>query len=230
MLKEGFPLVGGHPDVAGVLRQPDLLRLLGPTLAAPFADQAIAVVCAPEARGPILGALVAAKLGAGLMVVRKHGRNHAGANSRVKSGLTWRGTTETFIARSWDLEPGDRVLIVDDWITTGNSIRAVRELIELAGGSASVQQHHRAEPSPALIVGCGAAPPARRRTTPNGGSGSVVRSIAQNRRSRTAQAPKSLRRVGRPSAFDVAVCHVSRGARCGHQWAESDGHENGART
>ncbi len=134
LLQQRFPLVGGHPDVAGVLRQPDLLRLLGPTLAAPFADQEIAVVCAPEARGPILGALVAAELGAGLMVVRKDGRNHPGANSRVESGVTWRGTTETFIARSWDLGPGDRVLVVDDWITTGNSIRAVRELIELAGG------------------------------------------------------------------------------------------------
>ncbi len=131
--KEGFPLVGGHPDVAGVLRRPDLLRLLGPTLAAPFAEQTIAVVGSPEARGPILGALVAAELGAGLMVVRKDGRNHPGANSRVESGVTWRVATETFIARSWDLDPGDRVLIVDDWITTGNSIRAVRELIEPVG-------------------------------------------------------------------------------------------------
>jgi len=134
-LQAGFPLVNGHPDVAGVLRQPDLLRLLGPTLAEPFADRAITVVCAPEARGPILGALVAAELGAGLMVVRKDGQNHPGANSRVESGITWRGTTETFIARSWDLGPSDRVLIVDDWITTGNSIRAVRELIEQAGGT-----------------------------------------------------------------------------------------------
>ena len=133
-LLQGFPLVNGHPDVAGVLRRPDLLRLLGPTLAEPFADKAIAVVCAPEARGPILGALVAAELGAGLMIVRKDGQNHPGANSRVESDVTWRGNTETFIARSWDLAPGDRVLIVDDWITTGNSIRAVRELIERAGG------------------------------------------------------------------------------------------------
>jgi len=52
-----------------VLRRPDLLRLIGPTLAAPFADQAIAVVCAPEERGPTHGPLVAAELGAGLMVV-----------------------------------------------------------------------------------------------------------------------------------------------------------------
>jgi len=134
LLRDGFPLVDGHPDVAGVLRRPDLLRQLGPTLAAPFANKAIAVVCAPEARGPILGALVAAELGAGLMVVRKDGRNHPGADRSVESGVTWRGATETFIARSWDLAAGDRVLVVDDWITTGSSIRAVRELIERAGG------------------------------------------------------------------------------------------------
>ena len=135
LLRHDFPLVDGHPDVAGVLRRPDLLRLLGPTMASPFADQSIAVVCAPEARGPILGALVAIELGAGLMMVRKDGRNHPGADRRVESGITWRGASETFIARSWDLSPGDRVLVVDDWVTTGNSIRAVRELIEEAGGT-----------------------------------------------------------------------------------------------
>ena len=52
-----------------MLRRPDLLRLIGPTLAALFADQAIVIVWAPEALGPIFGALVAAELGAGLVVV-----------------------------------------------------------------------------------------------------------------------------------------------------------------
>ena len=133
-IRSAFPLVHGHPDVAGVLRQPDLLRLLGPAMAAPFVAAGVTVVCAPEARGPILGALVAAELGAGLMLVRKVDRNHPGADRRVESGVTWRGSTEAFQARSWDLSPGDLVLVVDDWITTGSSIRAVRTLVEGAGG------------------------------------------------------------------------------------------------
>ena len=129
----GFPLVDEHPDVAGVLRRPDLLRVLGPALAAPFARADITAVCAPEARGPILGALVAVELGAGLVLARKDDRNHPGADRRIESSPTWRGTTERFQTRSWDLGLGDRVLVVDDWITTGSSLRAVRTLAADAG-------------------------------------------------------------------------------------------------
>jgi len=132
-LLAGFPLVDDHPDVAGVLRRPDLLALLGPALAAPFTDAEITAVCAPEARGPILGALVAVELGAGLVLVRKDDRNHPGADRRVESAPTWRGATELFQTRSWDLAVGDRVLVVDDWVTTGSSLRAVRALAAEAG-------------------------------------------------------------------------------------------------
>ena len=116
-----------------MLRQPQLLAVLGPALAAPFADAGITAVCAPEARGPILGALVAVELGVGLVLVRKDDRNHPGADRRVESSPTWRGTPERFQGRSWDVGPGDRVLAVDDWITTGSSLRAVRQLTTDAG-------------------------------------------------------------------------------------------------
>jgi len=132
-LVEGFPLVNEHPDVAGVLRDAELLSILGPALAEPFRRTGVTAVCAPEARGPILGALVAVELGAGLVLVRKDERNHPGADRRVESAPTWRGTSELFQSRSWDLGPDDVVLVVDDWITTGSSARAVRELVESAG-------------------------------------------------------------------------------------------------
>lgn len=128
-----FPLVEDHPDVAGVLRDPGLLAALGPALAEPFQGAVVDRIVAPEARGPILGALVAVQLRAGLVLARKDDRNHPGADRQVESAPTWRGTPERFQARSFDLRPGDRTVVVDDWITTGNSIRAVRTLIELAG-------------------------------------------------------------------------------------------------
>lgn len=134
-LRDDFPLVEGHPDVAGVLRSAELLALVGPALAEPFRTDGVTAVCAPEARGPILGALVAVELQAGLVLVRKDDRNHPGADRRVQSDPTWRGTPEVFQARSWDLSPHDRVLVVDDWITTGSSLAAMRELIESCGAS-----------------------------------------------------------------------------------------------
>jgi adenine phosphoribosyltransferase len=124
-----FPLVNDHPDVAGVLRRPELLALLGPALAAPFRGR-VSVVMAPEARGPILGALVA-----GLALARKQDHNHPGSDRRVTSSPTWRGTPVSFEARSFDLEPDDRVLIVDDWITTGSTVDAMRHFVAEAGAN-----------------------------------------------------------------------------------------------
>jgi adenine phosphoribosyltransferase len=122
-----FPLVDDHPDVAGVLRDPQLLAGLGAALAAPFRDAQVTKVLAPEARGPILGALVAVELGAGLVLARRDGHNHPGADTTLSTGPTWRGAPQHFVVRSFDLDAGDRVLVVDDWVTTGESARALAQ-------------------------------------------------------------------------------------------------------
>lgn len=134
-LRSRFPSVDDHPDVAGVLRDRELLGLLGPALAAPLVDAGVTLVCAPEARGPILGALAATALGVGLVLARKDERNHPGADRRTVSQPTWRGTTETFLTRSFDFQPDDRVLVVDDWITSGSSIAAVRDAVVESGAT-----------------------------------------------------------------------------------------------
>ena len=134
-LRRRFPLVNDHPDIAGVLRQPDLLAALGPLLAEPFVAHGVTKVIAPEARGPIIGALAAVQLGAGLLLARRDGTNHPGADRTIESAPTWRGVPSTFTVRSFDLTPDDRVVVVDDWITTGNSLRAVRDLVVDSGAT-----------------------------------------------------------------------------------------------
>lgn len=134
-LKIEFPMVNNHPDVAGVLRDAELLRFVGNALSEPFRDADVSAVLAPEARGPILGALVAVELGAGLVLARKAERNHPGADIPVTSAPTWRGEPEVFQGRSFDLKASDRVLVVDDWITTGNTIRAAKNILQLIGST-----------------------------------------------------------------------------------------------
>lgn len=127
--------MNNHPDVAGVLRDPELLPLVGKALADPFREAGATVIVAPEARGPILGALVAVELGVGLVLARKADRNHPGADVPVESAPTWRGSSEIFQGRSFDLGVGDRVVIVDDWITTGSTMRAVDNILRILGAT-----------------------------------------------------------------------------------------------
>lgn len=124
-----------HPDVAGVFRSAELLPLVAKALADPFRDANVTAVFAPEARGPILGALVAVELGAGLVLARKSDRNHPGADIPVESAPTWRGTSETFLGRSFDLTRSDRVVIIDDWITTGSTMRAACNILRILGAT-----------------------------------------------------------------------------------------------
>jgi adenine phosphoribosyltransferase len=134
-LSKNFPLVNDHPDVAGLLRDPYILQNLGTAMANRFVDKRITKVIAPEARGPVLGALVATYLKAGLVLVRKEGRNHPGADSTITSKETWTGERIGFLTRSFDLDESDRVLIVDDWATTGNTIRVAKKFIDENGAT-----------------------------------------------------------------------------------------------
>jgi len=133
LLTKSFPIVNDHPDIAGLFRDAEILQRLGAGLAGSFVQSGITKVVAPEARGPVLGALVAEFLHAGLVLIRKEGRNHPGADTRFRSEPIWNGEREDFQTRSFDLENTDRVLVVDDWMTTGNTIRATKNFVLAAG-------------------------------------------------------------------------------------------------
>ncbi len=83
-----------------------------------------------EARGFILAAPVACRLGAGFVPVRKQGKlpaaTHAQTYELEYGTATVEVHTDAFVA-------GDRVLIVDDVLATGGTARATAELIRRAG-------------------------------------------------------------------------------------------------
>ncbi len=135
LLTKSFPFVNDHPDIAGLFRDAEILQHLGAGIAGSFLQNGITKVLAPEARGPVLGALVAEFLHAGLILMRKEGRNHPGADTRFRSEPIWNGEEEDFQTRSFDLEPADRVLVVDDWVTTGNTIRAAKNFVLAVGAT-----------------------------------------------------------------------------------------------
>jgi adenine phosphoribosyltransferase len=86
-----------------------------------------------EARGFILAAPVALALGTGFVPVRKAGKLPR-ATRAVSYALEY--GEATLEMHSDAIEPGDRVLLVDDVLATGGTVRATQELVADCGGVA----------------------------------------------------------------------------------------------
>lgn len=117
-------------DVTTLLRVPDALRQVIDAFTAEYSSQKIDLVVGMESRGFIFAPPVAYRLGAGFVPVRKPGK------------LPWKTNT-----MSYDLEygqdalemhqdaiqPGQRVLILDDVIATGGTAAATIKMAREMG-------------------------------------------------------------------------------------------------
>ncbi|VEU80805.1 adenine phosphoribosyltransferase [Haploplasma axanthum] len=89
------------------------------------------LVVGPEARGFIFGCPVAYELNTGFIPVRKPGKLPR-ETVDVKYALEY-GHNELSIHKG-DIKKGSRVLIVDDLLATGGTIKATIDLVESQGG------------------------------------------------------------------------------------------------
>jgi len=96
-----------------------------------FAGTSVDRVLGVEARGFIIAAPVAYKIGAGFVPVRKAGKL-PWAVAREEYQLEY-GTDKLEIHRD-ALHPGERVLIIDDVLATGGTARAAARLVEALSG------------------------------------------------------------------------------------------------
>lgn len=114
-------------DITTLLKDGQRFKQAVDLIAAKYKAQAITKVAAVEARGFIFGSVVAYKLGAGFVPIRKKGKL-PGQVFEVTYELEY-GTDTLQIHRDAILAQ-DRVLIVDDLLATGGTTRAACELIE----------------------------------------------------------------------------------------------------
>jgi len=96
-----------------------------------FKDEKIDAVVSIESRGFIFGSIIAYKLGAGFIPVRKKGKLPF-KTYQVTYDLEY--GTDTLEIHQDAIKKGQRVLIADDLLATGGTAKAVAELVEKLEG------------------------------------------------------------------------------------------------
>ncbi len=118
-------------DITTLVKNADAFREVIDTLAERYQDSDIDLVASIESRGFIFGAPLAYRLRAGFIPIRKLGKLPAETITREYSLEYGAATLE--IHRD-AVEPGQRVLVVDDLLATGGSSRAAVDLVKELGG------------------------------------------------------------------------------------------------
>ncbi len=118
-------------DITTLLKDPGAYRAAIDAMLAPYARGQVDVVVGMESRGFIFSAPIAYLLGAGLAPVRKLGKLPAETIS-VEYALEY-GSNTLEIHRD-AIQPGQKVLIVDDLLATGGTVRGTVELVQRLQG------------------------------------------------------------------------------------------------
>ena len=121
LLEGHFVLTSGRHSAsyfqcAKVLQHPEYLTAFSIMIADEYEDQAPDVVISPAIGGVVLGTEVGTQLGCRtIFAERKEGN--------------------MVIRRGFHIEKDEKVLVVEDVITTGGSVKEVMDLVEQAGGN-----------------------------------------------------------------------------------------------
>ena len=118
-------------DITPVVQNHAALKEIVTLLADGARGRKIDTVLGIEARGFIFGAPVALDLGVGFVPLRKLGKLPF---DRVTEQYDLEYGTNTVEMHSDSIQPGQRVLIIDDLLATGGTAAAAARLVERLGG------------------------------------------------------------------------------------------------
>jgi len=128
---EDFPKPGiSFKDITTLLKDKEAFHAAIETIARHYEGRQIDVVTGPEARGYIFASALAFRLGAGFVPVRKPGKLPY-KTKRISYALEY--GEDALEVHEDAFHPGQRVLVVDDLLATGGTIRATIDLVESFG-------------------------------------------------------------------------------------------------
>ena len=128
---EDFPKVGiSFKDISTLIRDPEGLRDMVDHLAKACEKYEFDYVAGVEARGFIVGTPLAYKMGKGFIAIRKPGKL---PGKVIKESYDLEYGSNSIEMDEDALNPGDKVLILDDLLATGGTLEASIKLVEKAG-------------------------------------------------------------------------------------------------
>lgn len=118
-------------DITSLLEDPKAYALSIELLTEHYKNAGITKVVGTEARGFLFGAPVALGLGVGFVPVRKPRKL---PRATLAESYTLEYGTDTLEIHQESIQPGDKVLVVDDLLATGGTLEATVKLIRRLGG------------------------------------------------------------------------------------------------
>jgi adenine phosphoribosyltransferase len=121
-------------DITPLLQDPRVFRVLIDAFVHRYMDPVLRpdVVAGLDARGFILGAVVAYELGLGFVPIRKKGKLPF---TTVEETYELEYGSATVELHTDAVRPGQRVLLIDDLIATGGTMMAGKKLLEKLGAT-----------------------------------------------------------------------------------------------
>jgi len=118
-------------DITTLLKDGKAMRCAFDQLAAMVQHLEIDLLVGPEARGFLVGAPLAYKLGAGFVPVRKSGKL---PGEVIEASYQLEYGQDTLQIHKDAITPGTKVLVVDDLLATGGTVWSTADLVRSLGG------------------------------------------------------------------------------------------------
>jgi adenine phosphoribosyltransferase len=127
-----FPKPGiNFRDITPLLADSERLACAICEMAKPFREKNVNLVVGAESRGFIFGTSMAVNLNAGFIPIRKKGKL---PTKVLSQDYELEYGTDQLEIHADAIAPGQRVLIADDLLATGGTMRACCDLVERLGG------------------------------------------------------------------------------------------------
>lgn len=124
-----FPIPGiQFKDVTTLFKDAKRLKELSDILYETYKDKGITKVVGIESRGFIMGPILATRIGAGFVPIRKPGKLPA---ETVEISYAKEYGTDTIQIHKDAIDDNDTVLIHDDLLATGGTMRAAVDLVKM---------------------------------------------------------------------------------------------------